>query len=157
MNGDRGKPGPDHLDQARPEAALLTVRLFWGMALASLVACVVGIHMIWRAGRLPAGPPSVVRVVTLLAVGLLVVLVPSAYVARGQTYKRHWRGDAIAPGGYILGNLLLIAACQVVAVVSLVAVLIGHSYWPGAIPGLVAVVVLLVNLPDGRVMRPSSR
>lgn len=152
------EPTPSELDALLRERTTLTLRVFWGAMLAGLVLLFLLVLSLWSKDAVPDSPPSVVRGLGYVVVIMLVTLVPLGYFIRNQQYKKHWRGDAIAPAGYLSGNLVLFVFCELIASVGLAATLIARSHgWQylTAVPVLIAVVVLMVNFPNGRAMLPT--
>jgi hypothetical protein len=143
---------PPSIDETR---ALLTIRVIWAALILGQVVFAAVIAVI-NSGDQPVGDDAELgQVLFYASAGLLALAVPTAYFIRGQIYKANWRGNAITPAGYISGNLLFLAMLEGASLLSLVAVLLGGAFWPNALPAALAVVVQLVNFPDGKPMRPA--
>jgi hypothetical protein len=146
---------PRSFDDATPATALLTTRLFWALLLGAQVFFALFVYSVASGRTLPGTTPEVVRLLSLVTVAALLILVPLGYYVRGQTYKKHWRGHAIAPRGYISGNLPLLLMCAAVSVLGLVTMLVQRGWWwPTALTTAAAVAVQVVNFPNGRAMEP---
>lgn len=147
---------PRTLDDATPATALVTTRLFWALLLGAEVFFALFVYAVVAGQTLPGTTPEVVRLLSRSTVAALLILVPLGYYLRGQTYKKHWQGHAIAPRGYIAGNLPLLLMCMAVAVLGLVTMLVHRGWWwPTALTTAAAVAVQLINFPNGRAMEPT--
>ncbi|HEX7009144.1 MAG TPA: hypothetical protein VF184_04125 [Phycisphaeraceae bacterium] len=137
-----------------PQQALLILRIIWAAMLAG-----EGIFLAVIIGLLSASQfvpnDSLHPLLAYIALGLLAVAVPAGYFARMQTYKANWREHAVAPLGYMRGNIMLLAMLEGAAMFSLVAVLLTGRYVPEAIGAFVAMAVQVVNFPTGKPMRPA--
>ena len=89
----------------------------------------------------------------ILSVSGTAILVPAGLFFRGEWFKKHWRGDAVEPAGYLGGHLWAWGGCLVPAAAGLVAWRLGGSLWPHGLATSVPVVLLLMLWPDGRAMR----
>ncbi|MFA9477699.1 hypothetical protein ACERK3_05255 [Phycisphaerales bacterium AB-hyl4] len=135
--------------------ALMNLRIIWAALLLGQLtvgAVLLGVKLTAGDELAPAGGADWLFV--LMAVAVLVVLAPTAYFARNQFYKAKWQGDAVAPSGYVNGNIVLLAMLEGAGVTALVMMFISDR---PLLPGLVAVVAILlqaVNFPTGEPMRP---
>ena len=146
----------DEMDRATPGSALLTTRVLWALLLAGQASYLLTVMLIWARRAIPPVTLEGRRLAAYLAIAGLVVLLPLGYHLRNQAYKKHWRGDAIAPRGYISGNLILFVLCQLACTLGLTAALVQGAFWPGAAPAAVAVAAYFVNFPNGRAMQPAA-
>ncbi len=138
---------------ATPHKALMTIRLIWAALLAGQIMFMVVIAVLQSINASPQADPQVAQVLFLVALAMLTTMIPVGYFIRNQVYKKNWQEDVVTPGGYVSGNILLLALCEGVALVGLVAVLIGGVIWY-AVPSLVAMAVQVINFPHGRPMWP---
>lgn len=90
------------------------------------------------------------------AVAGWMVLVPLAYFVRNQTYKSHWRGDAVSPTGYEKGNVNLFLILEVPCILGFLAYELTADPADLVLPLTVTAVFLLVNFPTGKPMRPTA-
>lgn len=134
--------------------ALTRARLLWGLTLLVVVPLpfIAGTltGMAWLS-QIPEGPGKAWNM-RALVVGLF--LLAAGMYGRNQVYKANWRGDAVAPLGYLRGNALLFG---MIALAGLLA--FGIGVWQGLptaiYQGAVVLVGLLIfNFPNGRAMRP---
>lgn len=131
-----------------PAHALLMVRLYW---IFSAVLCFVliglGFAMIAlfeipvrsRVGWIGAG----------VGLATFVILTLAGHVTRLQIYKRHWIGQHVSPTGYLVGNLMLYSFHKTTIAVAMICMLLGGSWWPALLPGLLALILLLATYPHG--------
>lgn len=120
--------------------------LFSQAALLVVVLCTAGVPRHRQIGG----------VLLWFNMGLLLLLVPLGYFIRAQIYKRHWVGRAIAPTGYLSGNLVLWACVEGAGLLGIANAFISGSCWPAAGPTAVAVAIHLVNYPNGLAMQPTN-
>jgi hypothetical protein len=132
----------------------LILRIIWAAMLAG-----EGIFLAVIVGLLSAGQfvpsDSLHPLMAYVALGLLAVAVPAGYFFRMQIYKANWREHAVAPLGYMRGNIILLAMLEGAAMFSLLAVLLTGRYVPEAIGAFLAMAVQGVNFPTGKPMRPA--
>lgn len=134
--------------------ALLTVRLIWFALLSGQAAFCLAIAMVWNAGGVEPLAPPLINLLTLINLAAVVVLVPLGYFIRNQCYKRHWHAHVVAPRGYVLGNVVLLAICEGLAMFGLVVTLLSGAIGLTIVPAVIALAVQLVNFPNGRAMEP---
>lgn len=146
------------MDSPEQHRALTRIRLLWGLTLAlvlpmpfvagAVTASASG--MAWVETKQSGAAASWNNTALTIGVGLLL----AGLYARNQVYKANWRGDVVAPAGYVRGNGVLFAA---IAAAGLVALAVG--IWQGlptaSYQGAIVLAGLLVfNFPSGRPMRP---
>ena len=140
----------------RPRA-LLTTRIVWACLIAGQALFAAGIALLEARNALPGGGDARMhRTLFVISLVMAGVLIPLGYFLRLQTYKRYWQGDAIHPQGYYTGNLILLALCELVGIVSLLGVFITAQWWPYALGAGVALLVQLINWPTGLPMEPAD-
>ncbi len=140
-------------DELNPEArrVLRQLRGWWWLCLvwhAILLLLCMGYLMTGRAGIWPAASTGFA-----VAAGLMLILgLPLSHMFRMQQYKRHWRGLAVAPRGYFIGNLAVLAAADLAVTLLALACIAGISGWP--LP-VIAVVLAYegFNRPHGQPMQ----
>ncbi|MEX0885593.1 MAG: hypothetical protein WD009_04055 [Phycisphaeraceae bacterium] len=137
-----------------PQQALTIVRIIWGALLfGQLVVAGIFIYLTLDGGF--AGSPDLHPLLGYVAVAVLVVAVPVAHIARQQTYKANWRGDAVSVNGYITGTIIYLGALEGAAIVGLIAVLVTGRLAPGLIVPAVAIILQIVNFPTGKPLQPA--
>src|SRR5690606_27539302 len=87
---------------------------------------------------------------------MLLICVAIGYFARMQLYKRHWHDNVVQPEGYFSGNLMLFALCEGMALLSIVNAMMAQEWYPYLLPGLAAVLVILINFPTGKPLKPHA-
>ena len=144
-------PGPMPADKA-----LMTTRLVWVALLMGQVMFLFVIVFLWSSSGAFQPSSDTAWILFLVAVVMLVLAVPVGYVCRQQIYKRNWVGDVITPQGYLTGNVVLLALCEGVSMLGLVATLLNGSLWPMLVPSVIAMTVQGINFPNGRAMNPAQ-
>ncbi len=144
-----------------PRIALTRLRILWvAMLLTPALAFVAMFFVIGLSA--PTHPatappvPTVVEALHYISIGLLVILLPAGYFIRLQQYKKHWRVNAVAPAGYMGGNLILFAFCEAVMLFSIVVAYVAGTWLPYLMPGVVASMTYLINFPTGKPMEPAE-
>ncbi len=91
----------------------------------------------------------------LLAILIGVGAVLGGLFTRNQIYKSHWRGEAIAPAGYLRANTAFFIALTLGALgVFLLSVLGGYPA-PTFAAAPIVIGLLVFNFPNGAPMRPA--
>lgn len=142
-------------DPTPANRALTTTRLIWAAMLIGQVMFLFVIVFLWSSNAAFGPSPDMAWLLFQAAVVTLIVAVPVGYVCRQQVYKRNWVGDAIKPQGYLTGNVVLLALCEGVSMLGLVATLLNGSLWPTLAPSVIAMAVQVINFPNGRAMQPA--
>lgn len=137
-----------------PKAALRTLRVIWGAIVLSPLL-MAGILLAF-ASNAAGVAPDLRSIFIYTAVAMLLVLTPLGYFIRNQTYKAHWRGDAITPAGYVTGNIVLLGMMEAVADVAVIFAFIVGTVLPFAYVAGAAILVMLINFPTGRPMEPTE-
>ncbi len=144
-----GTPAPN------PAASLMMLRVVWAtLLMGEVVFAVIAAFITFGAGSARAPNPRLGNILLFIGGVMLVVELPIGYIIRGQIYKRHWQGNAIAPAGYFTGNLILLAMCEGIVFLGLVGWIVSRVFWPTILPALVALAIQLVNFPTGAPLRP---
>jgi len=152
MTGDNTNPTQDNRQQA-----LQVVRVIWAALLMGQIGFLCAIVVLWNANvSLPTLSDDVLRLLLIVDFGLPIFVVPVGYFLRSQTYKKHWQGPAVTLRGYLMGNLVLLALCEAVAIFGLVVTLMMKTLWPAVIPSVLAMAVQIINFPNGQAMQPSD-
>ena len=134
-----------------PKQMLLVTRIVWAAMLAGQVLFMIVIPFIQPTEPTENAAP---QALLLLSFAMLVVLVPVGYYVRMQAYKANWRENIVTPGGYFVGNIILLAMCEGVAFMGLVNVHLRGELFPALIPTILALMVQIINFPNGRAMQP---
>jgi F0F1-type ATP synthase membrane subunit c/vacuolar-type H+-ATPase subunit K len=133
-----------------PKQTLLVTRIVWAAMIAGQMLFMIVIPFIWPDEPKQTQSPDIMLMLPFV---MLVVMVPVGYFIRMQVYKANWREDIVAPGGYFTGNLILLAMCEAVAFMGLVNVQLRGELFPALIPTILALMVQIVNFPNGRAMQ----
>lgn len=136
-----------------PSQALKVLRLLWAGLLGMQLVIAAVVLVVVQADP-PTADTSLRQLLLLIAVAVLCVLTPVGLFARNQTYKAHWRADVITPAGYVKGNVILFAMLEGAATVALVLMVVTGLHLGLLAVAAVAVLVQLVNFPNGRPMQP---
>ena len=128
----------------------MVARIIWGALLMGQFAF-MGVVAFLLNGGFEANV-EVGQLVFYAAIAALLTGVPTGYVIRMQTYKKHWRENVITPQGYMAGNIILLAICEGASILGLIATLLSGAFGlPLAVCGL-AMGVQIVNFPNGKPM-----
>ena len=131
---------------------LMALRIIWA---AMLMGQIMFLAITLTIAKNMAGlAPKLASLFLYCAIGMLVVLVPVAYVIRGIVY-RGGRGEdgLIAPQQYASGNILFWAMCEGVGLAAITFGLLNRGQGPVLFIAAVAIAVQAVNFPTGRAMR----
>ncbi len=147
--------GPNQTPALSRGAAVQTARIIWAAMLLGQVAFLFVIVALWNSESFLTDPKTG-RLLFLVSLVMLIGLVPLAYFIRGQIYKKNWVDRAVIPNGYLTGNIVFLALCEVVSLTGLAATLFSGEFWPAILPSVAAMLVQAVNLPNGRAMEPDQ-
>jgi hypothetical protein len=126
------------------------LRIVWlALLLVQAVFLIIAVRVAARGAVAPAGTwplflGACIAAPVAIAVGIF---------ARMQTYKKHWREDAITPKGYLAGNLLLLIVLHIAAVFILIVTIRAGRLFPYLTPMALLLAAHLINYPHGRPMR----
>ncbi|MEM6553050.1 MAG: hypothetical protein AAF750_13115 [Planctomycetota bacterium] len=109
----------------------------------ALILLGVGLGPGWSAGGLG---------LTLLAMGWMVAGVPVSYVVRLHCFRATWLDRPVEPASYVRGVCTVWGVASLGAWLGLAAVAVGGSWWPGALPAVLALGVLLALRPEKEAM-----
>jgi len=137
---------------AEQPKSLLAMRIIWFVMLCGMA--LFGAMILFLSKDFSEPDADMSRLFLIISGGTLFFGVPFGYLFRMQTYKKHWRDDAVTLGGYFTGNLMLWAIIEGATFVALTGCLTSQSLWPCLIPAIVGVLLLVVNFPTGRPMQP---
>ncbi|WP_428389066.1 hypothetical protein [Mucisphaera sp.] len=101
--------------QPSKEQAQAQARQAWTYSL--ILACAVALA-VTAAAYLGYQPFAVAFPTTIPAFIILFLAAPLAAIARMQTYKRHWVGQAVTPTGYLLGTRIYLTTLLVATFLS---------------------------------------
>jgi len=127
-------------------AALLPGQVFFGLTVIA-----IGVP---QSGGKPLLGTGTAALAWKIGLGVWVVLTAAGYISRSQIYKRSWKKHSVTVGGYFIGNLVLWALMEIPFFVSVVDVFATGHLFPGALPALLAIGVMLVNFPTGGPLQP---
>jgi hypothetical protein len=140
------------MDQGTPQPPLFITRIIW-LGLLGGMLTYSGVILLLSAD-FGEPVPEMAQTFPLIGAGMLVVGVPVGYFIRMQIYKKNWKEDAIAPGGYFTGNLVLWAIIEGATIASLTGCLVSQALWPCFIPAIVGMGLMVINFPTGRPLQP---
>ncbi len=142
---------PSPSQQPSPAAQLRVLRIIWAALLMGEVMFLIVATTV-AASREPQR--EMTQLLFYLALGMLVVLAPVAYVIRLSTYARGRQPDGtIAGGAYATGNILFWAMFEGVGMFAIVGALLNGGRGPHLYVVAVALAIQVVNFPTGRPMR----
>ena len=147
---------PSRMADDPPEKVLRLARVIWAALLLGQISFAGVIGFLITRGGIGLEPGEMSRLLTRVNFGLLVLMVPLAYVVRGLIFRRSGEGRAMPPPDYLRGTIVFLAMCEFVALFGLVTTLLNGSFFPPAITTLIALIVQAMNLPDGREIRPPA-
>tara|TARA_R110002111_G_scaffold9328_7_gene32151 strand:+ start:39 stop:509 length:471 start_codon:yes stop_codon:yes gene_type:complete len=131
---------------------LLIVRIIWLALLVGQLGFGAVVYAQVKAGQ--AGDQIQLSGQMLaIASGVLIGAIGLGYYARNQSYKKHWRGNCVAPPGFFQGNLILLALLEVSSFVTLVFVMVTGQLFPMILPAIASLAVQCVNFPNGLAMQ----
>ncbi|HWB53568.1 MAG TPA: hypothetical protein VG722_05225 [Tepidisphaeraceae bacterium] len=128
------------------------MRIIWAaMILGEMAFAAVTMLILWPA-RSPLYSPDQAQMMTIVAAGMMVVVLPLAFVLR-----RAIRGpvDAadMSAARYLAGNIVFLALCEAVVMVGIIAILFKGSVGEQILVPAVGVAMQIVNYPSA----PSSQ
>lgn len=139
-------------------AALTRLRIIW-TALLLAPFLLFGILIIGMAPKTPTVPstdPALVNLLHYISIAMAAVLLPMGYFIRLQTYKKHWVMNAVTPRGYVMGNMILLAICEAIAMFTIIATYLAGVLMPFILPAVVASMTHIINWPTGGPMEPAE-
>jgi len=145
----------DHSTSTHPARALSTTIMLWGGLLSGQVTFVIVI-LVLKSGNRSNPSSDLAELLHVISWIALAAAVPMGYFIRNQTYKANWQGDVVTPGGYVTGNLLLLAMLEGAGMIALVGTLLADTIWPNLLPAILAMVAQAINFPNGKAMRPTT-
>jgi hypothetical protein len=135
-----------NLNDLTPKKALITIRIIW---LALMLGQLTFLVLI-LAGVLPKQHP--VQPQPLLAwinLGMLLTIVPVAFVIRTFIFKRSEVDGQIPAQAFSTGNIIFWAACEGVSFSGLVFGFVNGSLWPTILIVAVALGLQVLTFPVG--------
>jgi hypothetical protein len=145
----------DGLPAMDPARTLAVLRVLWAVLLIGQVVLVAIAAMIMHsATKQLIDEDSAWQVFAVTSVLMVFNILIGSYL-RNQIYKRHWQGDIVKPAGYFFGNIVMFALLESVVLLSIVLCMLRLTFWPWMLPGLVTLMVYLVNFPHGGPMFPT--
>ena len=142
--------------QAKPmdaAMALILTRAIWVALLFGQVAFAVVTVVLISAGELGDATTLHPLLFYISAAIFALAMLVGGFV-RNQIYKRSWRGHAVAPGGYVAGNVTYLALLEGAGLFGIITTLT-TGVWAGMGVAGLAVAVQILNFPNGRAMRES--
>ena len=134
-----------------PRGSLVTLRIIWAaLLLGQLIFLAIVVWLIRQPGERPPVSPDLRRTLFILCAAWLVMAVPVGYFIRWKMYEKARRPDgAVAAGGYVTGNIILLALCEGVSLFAIVGILLTRELTPFIYITVIAVAVQAVNVPTG--------
>lgn len=138
-----------------PRTALSILRLIWGVLIGGQVL-IAGVFTVINATGPVMQDAQFGGYIAGFAGLILLTGAPIGLFLRGQTFKRHWSGDAVTPDGYGKGCLLAWGPIEGASTVGLIAMFVGGSLWPFGLPTAISIGLLIALRPNGRAMQPTA-
>ena len=142
---------PDPMQNQTPAQALLTTRILWAALLIGPLIFVGIASQIFK-GPPPPNSDDLQKFLPLVVCAFALVELPVLYLVRGITFKKNRENDAVTPRGFLTGNLMLFAGCEGLMLFAIVTWIVTRIIMPTVLPGVLALLVMLVNFPTGRAM-----
>jgi len=147
--------------RSSPKGALVTTRVIWAALLVGQISFLFVMLLIWSQRESAGGQPQdvaddVTDILGYVAIAMLFVLTPLGYFIRNQVYKANWRGNIVTPHGYIVGNIILLAMLEGVAMLGLIGTFAQGSFGLPFVPTVIAMAIQVINFPHGRPMYDSN-
>jgi len=135
-------------------AALKRVKVYWVTTLLVVLPLPFIALPLTGSAFLEEQPEDGATRITMIALAIGIGALLIGMHLRNQAYKAHWRGDVVEPEGYTAGNrqmfsFIVIAAAGLFAL----SVLSGYPA-PTFASAPILAGLLLINLPNGKPMRP---
>lgn len=138
-------PEPTYTDANR-RGTLLIVRIVWLALLVGQLGFGAVVLQQVMAGQ-SGGQTQLRGQMLAIATGVLIGAVGIGYFARNQSYKKHWRGDAVTPPGFFQGNLILLAVLELASFVTLIFVMVTGQVFPMILPAVASLAIQCANFP----------
>ncbi|HEY7088953.1 MAG TPA: hypothetical protein VH518_12740 [Tepidisphaeraceae bacterium] len=132
-----------------PRSALTTLRIIWAALLMGQIIFLLVILTMRSSGTSPR-PVEGTRMLAYIAIGMVVVMAPAAFVLRGVLYGPRDSRGYIAPQKYTAGNVIFFALLEGASFMGLVAFLLGDPL--GLLASAVAMAIQAVNFPTGSLL-----
>lgn len=101
-------------------------------------------------------PPGVSHLLTRIAFGLLVLVVPLAYPIRRRIFRGRGEGRPTSPEDYVRGTIVFLSMGEFVAMFALVTTFLHGRFFPPALVTLIAMIAQVISYPRGREMHSSG-
>lgn len=139
-----------HKGGAERGRILLVTRLLWVVAFIAPLVMGAVYFAAGHGGAVQTGRfVEAGRTVLYVNFALAALMLPVGLFVRNQCYKRNWRAEAVTPRGYLFGNVVLLAICEGLVILSLVNVFLNGALFPAGVPAAAVVAVHLLNFPHG--------
>ncbi|MEM6393619.1 MAG: hypothetical protein AAF797_12665 [Planctomycetota bacterium] len=129
----------------------VALRRAWGAWVVMAASPVVWALFLLGVG-LAEGSSGMGLGLTLLAMGWMVAGVPVSYVVRLHCFRATWLDRPVEPASYLRGVCTVWGVASLGAWLGLTAVAVGGSWWPGVMPVVLAVGVMLALRPEKAAM-----
>jgi hypothetical protein len=127
---------------------LLTTRVIWAAMVAGEIAFMFVVLIFGPTMNANSTVPT--HRLTIIAGAMLVVLVPLAYFVRAGVYRSgRQENGRIAPGAYLIGNIIFWSMCEGVAFFGLLVTLLARKPGAAFAIAVVAMAVQAINFPTG--------
>jgi hypothetical protein len=128
---------------------LLPLRIIWGALLMGQVMY-LALTTLVLGKSVPRPDPAMTQLFLYVAVGMLAVMIPTAFVVRAVIYRGGRDEDGlIAPAKYATGNIVFWAMCEGVGLAAITFGLLNQGRGPVLFVAAVAIAVQVVNFPTG--------
>ena len=128
-----------------PEKSLVTLRIIWAALLFGelLLMAVMFLQVLPKQATI-ANPQPVFSWVSL---GMLVTIVPAAFLLRTLFFSRARQSNPIKTGMIVTGSIIFWAGCEVVGYFAIVAMMLNGSAMPTILYAAVAMSCQLATFP----------
>jgi hypothetical protein len=124
------------------------MRIIWAaIILGELAFAVVTMVIPWGNPSLFSNPAEG-RLMTEIAVAMMIVVLPAAFLAR-RVIRGPGNAADMTVGRYLAGNIVFLVLCGGVAIFGIVAILIKGSVGEQVLVPALAVALQIVNYPTG--------
>jgi hypothetical protein len=134
------------------QQGLTVLRIIWG---ALLLGQFVYLVVMFAVGKNMSGLDARTEQIFLYgAIGMLVAIVPTAYIVRGMIFNRGRDDDGmVIQQAYATGTIVFLAMCEGVGMAAITFGLLNRGRGPVLLIAAVALAVQVINFPTGRGVR----
>ena len=138
-------PADSKLNPAPLKKTVMILRIIWAaLLIGECTFMAVVAMMILPHQRKPDHPQ---QVFVWVSFGMLMTIIPVAFIIRRTMFRGSSTGGEIRPAGYFAGNVIFWAACDGVAFFGLVAAISMGSLWPTIVNAGIAMALQVLTFP----------